>query len=44
MAITERKKVILKQVITSFIGKAEPISSESIAMDSELNLSSATIR
>jgi len=44
MAITERKKVILRQVIASFISEAEPVSSERIAMGSGLNLSSATIR
>ncbi len=44
MAITERKKVILRKVIASFISKAEPVSSERIAEGSGLNLSSATIR
>lgn len=44
MAITERKKVILRQVIASFISEAEPVSSERIAAGSGLNLSSATIR
>ncbi len=44
MAITERKKAILRQVISSFISKAEPVSSGRIAAGPELSLSPATIR
>jgi len=41
---TERKIEILKEVVDRFIAKADPVSSEKIARDSEFNLSSATIR
>ena len=44
MEITERKKAILRQVIASFISKAEPVSSGIIAAGPELALSPATIR
>jgi heat-inducible transcriptional repressor len=44
MKITERKKEILREVILRFIEHAEPIPSQSIAENSSLELSSATIR
>ncbi|OFW45656.1 MAG: heat-inducible transcription repressor HrcA [Actinobacteria bacterium RBG_13_35_12] len=44
MEFTERKIEILKEVVDRFIAKADPVSSEKIARDSEFNLSSATIR
>ena len=44
MEFTERKIEILKEVVDRFIAKADPVSSEKIARDSEFDLSSATIR
>ena len=44
MNFTERKKEILREVISRFIMKADPVSSKKIAQDSEFDLSSATIR
>ena len=44
MKLTERKKEILREVILRFIEYAEPIPSQSIAENSSLELSSATIR
>ena len=44
MEFTERKIEILKEVVDRFIAKADPVSSEKIARDSEFSLSSATIR
>jgi len=41
---TERKIEILKEVVDRFIAKADPVSSDKIARDSEFDLSSATIR
>lgn len=42
--MSERKKKILKAVIDSYIETAEPVSSKSVAQNSGLGLSSATIR
>ncbi len=44
MKLNQRKKEILKNIIDSFIDKAEPVSSSYIAENNKLNLSSATIR
>ncbi len=44
MKFTERKKGILREVISKFILKAGPVSSKKIAQNSEFDLSSATIR
>lgn len=44
MKLSERKKEILREVIVKFIENAEPISSQNIAENSPLELSSATIR
>ena len=44
MEFTERKIEILKEVVDRFIAKADPVSSDKIARDSEFDLSSATIR
>ncbi len=44
MKFTERKKEILREVISKFILKAGPVSSKKIAQNSEFDLSSATIR
>ncbi len=44
LTISERKKEILKQVVSSYIETAEPVGSRIIAKKSSLGLSSATIR
>ncbi|OGD37703.1 heat-inducible transcription repressor HrcA [Candidatus Atribacteria bacterium RBG_16_35_8] len=44
MKFTERKINILKEVVDSFIAKADPVSSKKIAQDPEFDLSPATIR
>src|SRR3989304_2830301 len=44
MEFTGRKIEILKEVVGRFIAKADPVSSKRIALDSEFDLSSATIR
>ena len=44
MDISERKKKILRAVVENFIETAEPIGSKTIARDSGLSLSPATIR
>ncbi len=44
MELSDRKKKILKAIVESFVKTAEPVGSKSIASDSELGLSSATIR
>lgn len=44
MKLNQRKKEILKNIIDSFIEKAEPVSSNYIAENINMNLSSATIR
>jgi heat-inducible transcriptional repressor len=41
---TERKHMILREVISRFIMKADPVSSKRIAQNLELDLSPATIR
>ena len=42
--LSERKKEILREVIARFIKSAEPVSSHSIAENSGIDISSATIR
>jgi heat-inducible transcriptional repressor len=44
MNLTDRKREILKEVIARFIESAEPVSSQNIVENTELGLSSATIR
>jgi len=44
MRLTDRKKEILGEVVSKFIESAEPISSQHIAENTRLELSSATIR
>ncbi len=44
MKLTERKIEILREVITRFIGSAEPVSSQCIAESSGFEISPATIR
>ncbi|MBM3708188.1 MAG: heat-inducible transcription repressor HrcA [Actinobacteria bacterium] len=44
MRLTDRKKEILKEVVSKFIESAEPISSQNIAENTGLELSPATIR
>lgn len=44
MPLSERKKIILKAVVENFIVNAEPIGSKTLAAETGLNLSSATIR
>ncbi|MBC8389362.1 MAG: heat-inducible transcription repressor HrcA [Actinobacteria bacterium] len=44
MEFSERKKEILNEVIIKFIDNAEPVSSQSIAENLDMDLSSATIR
>ncbi|MBM3705734.1 MAG: heat-inducible transcription repressor HrcA [Actinobacteria bacterium] len=44
MKLTDRKKVILREVIVRFIKSAGPISSQNISENTGLGLSSATIR
>jgi heat-inducible transcriptional repressor len=42
--ISDRKKKILKAIVESYIDTVEPVGSKAIALESELGLSSATIR
>lgn len=42
--LSDRKKKILRAVVDSFVNTAEPVGSKAIAIESELGLSSATIR
>jgi len=44
MKLTERKKEIIKQVVARFIENAEPVSSRSVALSPNLDVSTATIR
>ncbi len=44
MDISERKKKILRAVVENFVETAEPVGSKTIARDTGLSLSSATIR
>jgi len=44
MFIDDRKKLILKAIIDSYIDTAEPVGSRTIARKTEIGLSSATIR
>ncbi|MBR1780336.1 MAG: heat-inducible transcription repressor HrcA, partial [Oscillospiraceae bacterium] len=44
MELTERKKLILRTVVESYIATAEPIGSKAIAEKADLKCSSATIR
>jgi heat-inducible transcriptional repressor len=44
MELNERKKKILKAIVETFVQTAEPVGSKTIAADTDLGLSSATIR
>ncbi len=44
MELDERKMKILKAIISTYLETGEPVGSRTIAKDSDLNLSSATIR
>ncbi|MDO5146415.1 MAG: heat-inducible transcriptional repressor HrcA [Eubacteriales bacterium] len=44
MNLDERKMKILKAIISTYLETGEPVGSRTIARDSDLNLSSATIR
>ncbi|MBN2073495.1 MAG: heat-inducible transcription repressor HrcA [Actinobacteria bacterium] len=44
MRLTERKKTILREVVTRFIDDAEPVSSGKVAAGPGMGISSATIR
>lgn len=44
MALDERKKSILRAIVEGYIQNAEPVGSRSIAKNTDLNLSAATIR
>ena len=44
MALDDRKKLILRAIVESYIQNAEPVGSRSIAKNTMLNLSAATIR
>ncbi len=44
MALDDRKKLILRAVVESYIKNAEPVGSRSVAKNTSLNLSPATIR
>ena len=44
MALDERKKLILRAIVEGYIKNAEPVGSRSIAKNTNLNLSAATIR
>ena len=44
MALDDRKKKILRAIVEGYIQNAEPVGSRSIAKNTELNLSAATIR
>ena len=44
MALDERKKLILRAIVEDYIQNAEPVGSRSIAKNTDLHLSAATIR
>ena len=44
MALDDRKKEILRAIVEGYIKNAEPVGSRSIAKNTDLNLSAATIR
>lgn len=44
MDLSDRKKKILRAIVENYINTAEPVGSKTIAIESELGLSSATIR
>ena len=44
MNLDERKMKILKAIISTYLETGEPVGSRTIARDSDLHLSSATIR
>ncbi len=44
MELTERKMKILKAIVRNYLETGEPVGSRTISKESELNLSSATIR
>ena len=44
MSLDERKMKILKAIISTYLETGEPVGSRTIARDSDLHLSSATIR
>ncbi|NMA37575.1 MAG: heat-inducible transcription repressor HrcA [Papillibacter sp.] len=44
MELSDRKKRILKAIVETFVQTAEPVGSKTIAADTKLGLSSATIR
>ena len=44
MLMDDRKKLILKAIIDSYIDTAEPVGSRTVARKHEIGLSSATIR
>ena len=44
MSLDERKMKILKTIISTYLETGEPVGSRTIAKDSDLHLSSATIR
>ena len=44
MDLDERKMKILKAIISTYLETGEPVGSRTIARDSDLHLSSATIR
>lgn len=44
MALDDRKKLILRAIVENYIQNAEPVGSRSIAKNTGLNLSAATIR
>lgn len=44
MALDERKKVILKAVVDTYIETAEPVGSKTLSVNNHLDVSSATIR
>ena len=44
MALTERKKKILRAVVESYVETAEPVGSKTLMNAADLRVSSATIR
>ena len=44
MSLDDRKKLILRAIVEGYIQNAEPVGSRSIAKNTDLNLSAATIR
>ncbi len=44
MELTERKKTILNAIVRNYLETGEPVGSRTISKDTDLNLSSATIR